>query len=166
MSEILPAVISIRDGNTPDSLAWWTSEFVLAPLNEDDPERLTDEQIIALKERLKKNDWLAGDICSYIALKFRSDHESLPATFANKRLETTVDEGINMPFDSAPQYAYKVAQLAVSGWFRPLMRALELPDAQWPAGMTPPLTFAMAMRELEAIRTYSQEVQATKERRG
>ena len=107
----------------------------------DSEKQLTSEQIIELKDRLRVDHGLRVKVCGHLALTLMEPHyvytdESLGEDEERKLFQSTVS------------YAGATgASIAIL-----LEEALALDDGEWPEYITPPATFAEAIKELEAMR--------------
>jgi hypothetical protein len=108
-------------------------------LSNDSERQLTDDEVVALKEKLRGKyleAWLGNEGCAQIVVN-RLDYRK--KDLENGNLTPT-------------QYAFEVATLTAD-WRLTLDEALSLPGAEWPEGMSPPAIFAVAMEELETSRS-------------
>ena len=129
---------------TPDSLP--TSDMTTtstmidlpAPGVYDDELQLSDAQVIAFKELLRKDNPLSAS--------------PLQATIVSNIIEGLMSDGTGDPEEQEllenplvvrmMGYTARLASL----WQASLSYAISLPGAEWPMGMTPPATFSEAMK--------------------
>jgi hypothetical protein len=124
-----------------------------------DPElQLDEEGVVALKSALSDDPYLCSRLCAHIVYGLVSHSEgdrietSWEAPAIVGKTERFVKERFSPRYNQ--QIAEKVGSMSVK-WFQGLERALALPEAEWPIGMTPPATFSIALEELRVKETQN-----------
>lgn len=155
MSELEPTTGSVETQGGATA----TITMTLAAPGIYDPEKqLSPHEVIVLKGRFKAEDSapdsLAGKVCAHIATLLMtsgfSEHatrEDAQIALEDEDLQPLIGEG--GMFADEREFGKTVVGVAV-GWYACLKMALELPEAEWPAGMSPPATFAEALKEIDA----------------
>ena len=122
-------------GSTGNGQSWSFQMKLAVPGIYDADKQLNDEQIIALKTRLKDSSEIIRKVTAHIVNGLVTEAEFL--------------EGDDPWFDNQEEFDdYKFRTLR--GWNRLADMLIELPGAEWPKGVTPPATFAEALKELDS----------------
>jgi hypothetical protein len=120
--------------NTGSDTSRGFSAKLSAPGVYDPDKQLNDEQVVALKKRFQDSPELVGQVAVHIVEGLLPDSEldAEDPWFESKDELDTFKAGV------------------FRTWETGLGQLIELPGAEWPEGVTPPATFAEALKELDA----------------
>lgn len=109
-------------------------EIALKPAGVYDAElQLTDEQVIEMKQRFRREPELIGSVAVHIV---------------DRLLPPSELDGDDPWFESVEELEEFKTDTAI-GWAELLEQVVVLPGSEWPEHVTPPATFALALEELE-----------------
>ena len=101
----------------------------------DADKQLSGEQILAMKNRFKETPDLIGKVAMHIVDGFAMEAELL--------------ECEEPWFDTREEFEEFKSE-TTRQWNSTLFKLVDLPGEEWPDGVTPPATFAEALKELDA----------------
>lgn len=129
-----------------------------------DPEKqLSPDGIVALKNKLNNDEpWreLRSAVCTHIVMGMLAD-EWRQEQEEREQPATSGEEDTSYLCETAEDFARRVGELSAQ-WALGLQKAIALPGSEWPEGMTPPATYAEALKEVEARKAQEKE-QAARE---
>ena len=132
-----------EDGST------WTVTATAGAHGEYDPEKqLTPGQIIEMKDRLNNRHSLLPEVCTHIVMNMLLESER-ETQMDRERVEANNGSfATNIEYETREDFAGHVGYLSAL-WAQGLQRAISLPGSEWPVSMTPPATFAEAIKDME-----------------